>query len=139
MREAEGRGIDYLFKLRLTKNAKILIERTLSKGGWRDAGQGWQSKTEALLGWSRQRRVVVLRRRLKVNNSLTSSVECLLRMVGGTYTPSPACRCAAWRLQRIATPLASACLPSPLQRTTNKTLPTRHCTHVGRDLRPPVA
>ena len=67
MREAEGRSIDYLFKLRLTKNVKSLIERTFSKGGWRDAGQGWQGKTETLrlLGWSRQRKVVVLRRRLK--------------------------------------------------------------------------
>ena len=67
MHEAEGRSIDYLFKLRLTKNVKSLIERTFSKGGWRDAGQGWQGKTETLrlLGWSRQRKVVVLRRRLK--------------------------------------------------------------------------
>jgi hypothetical protein len=67
MREAEGRGIDYLFKLRLTKNVKSLIERTFMKGGWRDAGQGWQGKVESLrlMGWSRQRRVVVLRRRMK--------------------------------------------------------------------------
>ena len=67
MREAEGRGLDYLFKLRLTKNVKRLIERTFSRGGWSDAGQGWQGKEETLrlVGWSRQRRVVVLRRRLK--------------------------------------------------------------------------
>jgi hypothetical protein len=67
MREAEQRGIDYLFKLRLTKNVKRLIERTFAKGGWRDAGQGWQGKEETLrlVGWSRQRRVVVLRRKLK--------------------------------------------------------------------------
>jgi hypothetical protein len=67
MREAEQGGIDYLFKLRLTKNVKRLIERTLAKGGWRDAGQGWQGKEETLrlVGWSRQRRVVVLRRKLK--------------------------------------------------------------------------
>ena len=67
MREAEQRRIDCLFKLRLTKNVKRLIERTFSKGGWRDAGQGWQGKEESLRldGWSRQRRVVVLRRKLK--------------------------------------------------------------------------
>lgn len=67
MREAEVRGVDYLFKLRLTKNVKSLIERTFMKGGWCDAGQGWQGKTETLrlMGWSRHRRVVVLRRRLK--------------------------------------------------------------------------
>jgi Transposase DDE domain group 1 len=67
MREAELRGIDYLFKLRLTKNVKSLIERTFMKGGWSDAGQGWQGKAETLrlVGWSRHRRVIVLRRRLK--------------------------------------------------------------------------
>src|SRR5215813_784612 len=63
MREAEGRELDYLFKLKLTKNVKRLIERTFMKGGWRDAGQGWQGKMETLrlTGWSRQRDVVVLR------------------------------------------------------------------------------
>lgn len=67
MREAELRGVNYLFKLRLTKNVKRLIERTFMKGGWGDAGQGWQGKVETLrlVGWSRQRKVVVLRRRLK--------------------------------------------------------------------------
>ena len=67
MREAEHRGIAYLFKLRLTKNVKKLIERTFAKGGWHEAGQGWQGRHEELrlVGWSRSRRVVVLRRRLK--------------------------------------------------------------------------
>jgi hypothetical protein len=67
MREAESRGIDYLFKLRQTKNVKILIERAFHKGGWHNAGQGWQGKPETLRlqGWSRTRRVIVLRRRLK--------------------------------------------------------------------------
>ncbi len=67
LREAESRGIDYLFKLRQTKNVKTLIGRAFQKGGWHNAGQGWQGKTESLrlLGWSRSRRVIVLRRRLK--------------------------------------------------------------------------
>jgi Transposase DDE domain group 1 len=67
MREAEIRNIDYLFKLRLTKNVKSLIERTFLKGGWSDAGQGWQGKADMLrlVGWSRHRRVIVLRRRVK--------------------------------------------------------------------------
>lgn len=75
MRESEGRRIPYLFKLRLTKNVKRLVERTFSQGGWSDAGQGWQG-IEAelrLTGWSRERRVVVLRRRLK--NSVVASVR----------------------------------------------------------------
>ena len=67
MWEAESRGIDYLFKLRQTKNVKALIERAFQKGGWHNAGQGWQGRPETLrlMGWSRSRRVVVLRRRLK--------------------------------------------------------------------------
>jgi hypothetical protein len=75
MREAEGRGLNYLFKLRLTKNVKRLIERTFSKGGWSDAGQGWQGREEELrlVGWSRQRRVIVLRRRLKKDSMVASA------------------------------------------------------------------
>ena len=75
MREAESRSIPYLFKLRLTKNVKALVERTFSTGGWRDAGQGWQGKTAELrlTGWSRQRRVIVLRRRLKGNAVVAST------------------------------------------------------------------
>ena len=67
MREAEGRGIDHLFKLRLTKNVKVLIKRLFMKSGWQDAGQGFQGIESELrlVGWSRQRRVVVLRRKLK--------------------------------------------------------------------------
>ena len=69
MAAASSRGIAYLFKLRLTKNVKVLIERTFSRGGWHDAGQGWQGQEAELrlVGWSRHRRVIVLRRRLKNN------------------------------------------------------------------------
>lgn len=67
MREAEQREIDYLFKLRLTKNVKRLIKRAFAYSGWRDAGQGWQGIEAALRldGWSRERRVAILRRKLK--------------------------------------------------------------------------
>ena len=67
MRESEQRRIAYLFNLRLTKNVKTVIERAFAKGGWSDAGQGWQGQTAELrlTGWSRHRRVVVLRRKLK--------------------------------------------------------------------------
>ena len=67
MSEAEQRGLPYLFKLRLTANVKKLIKRTFSKRGWTGAGQAWQGRPETLRldGWSRQREVVILRRRLK--------------------------------------------------------------------------
>ena len=66
MASCEGAGLDYLFKLRLTKGARRLAERLMARDEWEDAGQGW-SGIEAelrLQGWSRTRRVVVLRRRL---------------------------------------------------------------------------
>ena len=67
MREAEQRGLPYLFKLRLTSNVKKLIKKTFSKDDWTNAGQGWQGREDTLRlqGWSRQRQVVILRRRLK--------------------------------------------------------------------------
>jgi len=67
MREAEARRLPYLFKLRLTRKVKRMIEKLASTREWLDAGQGLEAKesTVRLDGWSRQRRVIVLRRRLK--------------------------------------------------------------------------
>ena len=48
MREAEQRGLAYLFKLRLTANVKRMIERLSTQREWTNAGQGWQAK-ESLL------------------------------------------------------------------------------------------
>ena len=64
MRQAEREELPYLFKLRLTRNAKRLIERTMVEPGWLDAGHGWQGKEQSLrlVGWSRHRRVILLRR-----------------------------------------------------------------------------
>ena len=67
MSAAEQRGLAYLVKLRLTANVKRAIKRLSTDREWVDAGQGWQAKesTLRLEGWSRQRRIVVLRRRVK--------------------------------------------------------------------------
>jgi hypothetical protein len=80
MSGAEQRGLPYLFRLRLTANVKKLIEKTFSKNDWTNAGmrsssaacgsallRGWQGREDTLRleGWSRQRQVVILRRRLK--------------------------------------------------------------------------
>ncbi len=66
MREAEARRLPYLFKLRLTRNVRRMIEK-LSGRDWVAAGQGfWAKESEVRLeGWSRQRRAIVLRRPLK--------------------------------------------------------------------------
>ena len=66
VREAERRGLNYLFKLRLTAGVKRVLERAMGQRDWQDAGAGWQGKwgEVRLHGWGRQRRVVLLRRRL---------------------------------------------------------------------------
>ena len=67
MREAEARELPFLLKLRLTANVKRMIEKLASTREWADAGQGFEAKESEvrLVGWSRRRRVIVLRRRLK--------------------------------------------------------------------------
>ena len=67
MSEAERRGQPYLFKLRLRRGVKRVLERAMRDSDWYNAGAGWQGKwgEVRLLGWSRQRRVVLLRRRLR--------------------------------------------------------------------------
>jgi hypothetical protein len=67
MKEAENRGVHYLFKLRQTNKVKRLVETLFRHGQWLTAGQGWEG-SESLLqlsGWSHHRRVIVLRRELK--------------------------------------------------------------------------
>lgn len=67
MAEMEEIEQPYLFKLRQTAGVKRLIERQWSRHDWEDVGQGFDA-TEGelrLAGWSRARRVVVLRRRVK--------------------------------------------------------------------------
>ena len=65
MARAEQEGLPYLFRLRATANVKRALERAMAERDRSDAGQGWQGKQTnlRLMGWSRQRRVVLLRRR----------------------------------------------------------------------------
>jgi hypothetical protein len=67
MAEMEEIGQRYLFKLRQTAGVKRLIEQLWQQGEWQGVGQGFDAvETELrLAGWSRARRVVVLRRRVK--------------------------------------------------------------------------
>ena len=66
MREAESRDQPYLFKLRLRRGVKQVLGRAMRETDWQNAGSGWQGKwgEVRLQGWSRQRRAVLLRRRL---------------------------------------------------------------------------
>lgn len=66
MKEAEDRNVHHLFKLRQTKKVRRLVEDVFDRSDWGDAGQGWQGVEDnlKLSGWSRARRVIVLRRDL---------------------------------------------------------------------------
>lgn len=68
----EQEELPYLFKLRQTKNVRRLLERAMVERDWEDGGQGFEGKSETLrlTGWSRERRVVLLRRRLPRNLAL---------------------------------------------------------------------
>ena len=73
MYEAEERELHYLTKLRLTKNVTKLINRLIAKGDWIDAGQGFRGteSTLCLTGWSKERRVVVLKRPIRTEVPIT--------------------------------------------------------------------
>lgn len=57
----------YLFKLKQSGNVKRLITRQFNRADWCDVGQGWEAceDTLTLIGWTRGRRVIVMRRPVK--------------------------------------------------------------------------
>ena len=77
MTRCETEGLPYLMRLRLTKNVKRAIERLAGRRDWTDAGQGWQGieTTLKLTGWTRARRVVLLRRRIKGDSTPARPVD----------------------------------------------------------------
>ena len=74
MMEAEKRGQHYLFKLRQTQNVKVLTKRLFRDEAWLNVGQGWHAVegTLELNGWSKTRRVVMMRRRVRNDIALVS-------------------------------------------------------------------
>jgi hypothetical protein len=83
MNKAEEKKIPYLFKLKSTNNVKRLIEKLMINQDWEPAGQGWEGQ-EALLklmGWKKERRVIVLRKSVSKDvvalseNSNTNQLE----------------------------------------------------------------
>jgi hypothetical protein len=64
---AEERNLGHLFKLKQSPNVKKLIGPIFRKEEWVEAGQQWQGREDVLRlsGWSKARRVVVLRRPLQ--------------------------------------------------------------------------
>jgi DDE family transposase len=83
MAALEARGVHYLFKLRLTKNVKRYIEQMFATPEWSEAGQGWQGREGSiqLTGWSRARRIVILRRALQGEVLLSDDQQLRLAFV----------------------------------------------------------
>ena len=77
MNDAEARGVPYLFKLRQTSKVKKLIQQAFCRGDWEPAGQGWEGVEDRLQlsGWTKKRRIIVLRRRIKAALALTSPAQ----------------------------------------------------------------
>ncbi len=61
MSRAEQEGLAYLFRRRMTANVKRALVKMMAERDWTTAGHGWPGKetTLRLVGWSRQRRVVL--------------------------------------------------------------------------------
>jgi hypothetical protein len=62
--EFEEQGLPYLLKLRHTTKVKALVRQVLSQSGrWQGVGDGWEAAEASLRlsGWSRSRRVVLVR------------------------------------------------------------------------------
>jgi hypothetical protein len=106
MRAAEGRGRAYLFKLRLTRRVKRVLERAMRDDDWQDAGAGWQGKPGEirLMGRSRQRRVVLLRRRLAGVMVSQSGADGQLAL--GFVEIDPACQ-EVWEYAVLVTSLTA--------------------------------
>ncbi len=80
----EQRSLSHLLRLRKTTNVKRLIERLIERLFKRQAcseaplcGQSWQASEDELRlsGWSRARRVVVLRRRIRSDLALVTKAR----------------------------------------------------------------
>jgi len=77
MEECEQRGLAYLFKLKQTTKVKRHLEKLFRREDWVPAGGRWEglSSELQLTGWSRKRRVVVLRRQVRESLALVARDE----------------------------------------------------------------
>jgi len=59
----------YLFKLKRSPGVMKLINHQFNLDEWRDVGQGWMGREDTLrlMGWSKARRVIVIRRARKID------------------------------------------------------------------------
>src|SRR6201981_1453068 len=79
----EERQQSYLFKLRLTKNVKRYIEKLFWEQDWSNLKEGWEGRNGELKlnGWSRARRVIILRRALRGEALLADESQGILAFI----------------------------------------------------------
>ena len=67
----------YLFKLRQSPGVMKLLNRQWNLDEWRDVGQGWTGREDTLrlMGWSKPRRVIVIRRPRKIDIDAQGQVK----------------------------------------------------------------
>src|ERR1700760_563538 len=84
MARAEQQELAYLFRLRMTANVRRSLDRAMQHADWVDAGQGWQGKETPLrlAGWSRQRRIILLRRKLGRDLAITDRTNPAQPLLG---------------------------------------------------------
>jgi hypothetical protein len=84
MSRAEQQGLTYLFRLRMTLNVQRALQRAMQQSNWADAAQGWQGKetTLRLQGWSRQRRIILLRRKKRADQPAASRTDPTQPLLG---------------------------------------------------------
>jgi hypothetical protein len=84
MARAEQDGLKYLFRLRMTLNVKRSLQRAMQQSDWADAGQGWQGNETVLRlqGWSRHRRIILLRRKLARDLAMTHRASANQPLLG---------------------------------------------------------
>ena len=106
MSRAEQEGLAYLFRLRMTANVKRALTKMMEERAWEDAGQGWQGKETQLrlMGWSRQRRVILLRRKLKQPLAIVDHVVSGQPLLSFAEVRA---NCEVWEYAALVTSLSS--------------------------------
>lgn len=94
MAGCESRGLRYLFKLKQSKGVVKLVEKLSwghGRAGWKPVGQGWEAAEHPLQlqGWSRARRVIVMRRRLEKAPDQETGASGQLSLPGWAIETAP--------------------------------------------------
>jgi len=77
MSQLEARDQDYLFKLKKSKYVKELIYKHHCLGEWHRFNEGWEVKSDTLKlqSWEKERRVVIVRRRINSDSIIGMEYE----------------------------------------------------------------